>query len=279
MKLVTTIADLREQISRDQSVGFVPTMGYLHEGHLTLARRSVSDNNVTVMSIFVNPSQFAPSEDLASYPRDLERDRGLAESAGVDLLFVPSLADMSPMPVIEVGHIGQICEGAYRPGHFNGVAAVCTRLFAIVGPCRAYFGMKDAQQVAVVRKVVRDLDLPVEVIACRTVREADGLALSSRNSYLDESERRQASAIPEALLAAADLSDPDAQAMRDLVTTQLAAAEGVTLQYVDVVDPKTFEPVESVKGRVIVVLAAFVGKTRLIDNVEVGTDVGTGQPA
>lgn len=281
MKLVSSIAALRAELSANTNVGFVPTMGFLHEGHLTLARRSVSENDVTVMSIFVNPLQFAPSEDLSSYPRDIERDTALAETAGVDFLFVPSVAEMSPMETVEVGRIGQICEGEYRPGHFTGVATVCARLFEIVGPCRAYFGMKDAQQMAVVRKMVREtrLPLPIEVIGCPTVREADGLALSSRNVYLDPQQRQLASAIPKALFAAAELTGPDAEARRAFVVAELDAAKGVTLQYVDIVDPETFESLQYVKGRAIVVLAAFVGNTRLIDNVEVGTDVGTGQPA
>ncbi|MGH9196355.1 MAG: pantoate--beta-alanine ligase, partial [Acidimicrobiia bacterium] len=203
---------LRKEIAQDRAagrtIGFVPTMGALHDGHLSLVRRARSENDRVVASIFVNPLQFGPKDDFKKYPRDLRGDSALAESAGADYLFAPEVDEMYPrgqiQTAIEVGEIGDVLEGHFRPGHFGGVATVCVKLFNIVSPDRAYFGCKDAQQLAVVRQVVRELDLPLEIVPCATVREADGVAMSSRNRYLSDEERKAASAIPRGLFAGVD---------------------------------------------------------------------------
>ena len=270
--LVAALAGERRQ---GRTVGFVPTMGALHEGHLSLMRRARGENDVVVASIFVNPLQFAPTDDLARYPRNLEADAALAAEAGVDHVFAPEVAEMYPHGSIatrvDVGPIGDIGEGAWRPGFFAGVATVCCKLFHIVAPDRAYFGQKDAQQLAVIRQVVADLDLPVEIVGCPTVREPDGLALSSRNIYLDPEARRAAPALAAALLAARDAAaagEESVAELRRIVETCLEAEPGVHLQYVDLFDPATFSARERLDGRGILAAAAYVGGTRLIDNVE-----------
>ena len=258
-----------------RTVGFVPTMGALHEGHLSLLRRARADNDVVVASVFVNPLQFGPTDDFARYPRNLEADAALAAEAGADHLFAPDVAEMYPRGSIatrvDVGPIGDIGEGAWRPGFFAGVATVCCKLFHIVGPDRAYFGQKDAQQLAVIRQLVADLDLPVEIAGCPTVREHDGLALSSRNAYLDPEARRAAPALAAALAAARDAAaggEESAKELRRVVETCLGAEPGIHLQYVDLFDPDTFPARERLNGRGILAAAAYVGGTRLIDNVE-----------
>ena len=257
-------------------IGFVPTMGALHEGHVSLMRRARGENDVVVASIFVNPLQFAPTDDLARYPRNLEADAALAAEAGVDHLFAPEVAEMYPHGSIatrvDVGPIGDIGEGAWRPGFFAGVATVCCKLFHIVAPDRAYFGQKDAQQLAVIRQVVADLDLPLEIVGCPTVREPDGLALSSRNTYLDPEARRAAPALAAALMAARDAAasgEESAEELRWIVKTCLEAEPGIRLQYVDLFDADSFSPQERLDGRGILAAAAYVGGTRLIDNVDV----------
>ncbi len=259
-----------------RSVGFVPTMGALHEGHLSLLRRASADNDVVVASVFVNPLQFAPTDDFARYPRDLDADAALAAEAGVDHLFAPDVAEMYPRGSIatrvDVGPTGDVGEGVWRPGFFAGVATVCCKLFHIVGPDRAYFGQKDAQQLAVIRQLVADLDLPVEIVGCPTVREHDGLALSSRNAYLDPETRRAAPALAAALMAARDAAaggEGSAAELRWIVEACLEAEPGIHLQYVDLFDPATFSARERLDGRGVLAAAAYVGGTRLIDNVEV----------
>ena len=246
MKIVRTIPELRAQ-PREGSVGLVPTMGAFHDGHLALFRAAREENDVVVASLFVNPAQFGPNEDLAAYPRDQERDSGLAEEARVDVLFVPAADELYPpgfQTWVEVEELGRRLEGEYRPGHFRGVATICLKLFNIVRPDRAYFGQKDAQQVAVVRRMVRDLDLQLEIRVVPTVRDADGLALSSRNAHLSPEERERALALPLAL------------ATKDAAQAR-ARLNGLDVDYVEVAD---FEP------RVLAA-AVRVGKTRLIDNV------------
>lgn len=298
MKSVERSAELREILDeercRGRSVGFVPTMGYLHEGHLSLIRRGRGSDDVLVVSIFVNPLQFGESEDLNDYPRDLERDLKMCEEAGVDLVFVPSVEEMYPPGgpggsggpggvevTVGSGRLGTVLEGEFRPGHLDGVATVCTKLFSIVGRCRAYFGQKDAQQLAVIRRLVTDLDLPVEVVGCPTVREPDGLALSSRNLYLSPSEREGALVLSRALFdaeRAVARGEGSAEKIRELVTERVAEEPGVTLQYVEVVDAEGFEAVSDIEGETVVVLAALAGKARLIDNVVVtGTPRGPDQ--
>jgi pantoate--beta-alanine ligase len=269
-------AALAGERRQGRTVGFVPTMGALHEGHVSLMRHARAENGVVVASIFVNPLQFGPTEDLARYPRRLEADSVLAAEAGVDHLFVPEVGEMYPQGSIDtrvdVGPIGEAGEGAWRPGFFAGVATVCCKLFHIVGPGRVYFGQKDAQQLAVIRQVVADLDLPVEIIGCPTVREPDGLALSSRNAYLDPASRRAAPALAAALMAARDAAasgEESARELRWIVETCLEAEPGLRLQYVGLFDPVTFSVRERLDGRGVLAAAAFAGGTRLIDNVDV----------
>ena len=275
--LAVALAGEREQ---GRTVGFVPTMGALHRGHASLMQRARAENDVVVASIFVNPLQFGPTEDFFRYPRDLESDARLAEEAGVDHLFAPEVADMYPAGAVatrvDVGPIGEVGEGFWRPGFFSGVATVCVKLFNIVGPGRAYFGQKDAQQLAVIRQVVADLDLPVDVVGCPTVREPDGLAVSSRNAYLDPEARRVAPALAAALFAARDAAssgEDSARELRWLVETYLEGEPSLRLQYVDLFHPLTFAPLERLAGtggpgRAVLAAAAHAGGTRLIDNVE-----------
>jgi pantoate--beta-alanine ligase len=275
MHLFRTIAELRiwrsQQASR--SVGFVPTMGYLHEGHLALVRRARAENETVVVSIFVNPLQFGPQEDYDRYPRDLDRDLCLLEREGVDAVFAPSVSEMYPSgfstAVVVTGPIAERLEGEARPGHFRGVATVVTRLFGLVQPQRAYFGWKDAQQVLVVQRLVQDLALPVDIVPLPTVREADGLAMSSRNVYLSPEERVAASAIPRALFAALERfrsGERAAAALRELVQRTLTTTP-VRLEYVSVSDLETFQEVEYVERPALLLVAAWIGTTRLIDNV------------
>jgi pantoate--beta-alanine ligase len=253
-----------------KSIGLVPTMGALHAGHLSLVEASRRENDVVVVSVFVNPIQFGPNEDLDRYPRDWERDGKLLAEAEVDAVYRPSTEAMYPPGAstrVHVGEVSEPLEGAARPGHFEGVATVVTKLFTAVEPDRAYFGQKDAQQVAVVRRLARDLDLGVEIRVVPTVREPDGLALSSRNLYLDPAERRAAASLSAALREAstayaAGERDPDR--LRAVLLDRLSAEPLVTVDYAELVDPATFR-----KPGTLAVVAARVGKTRLIDNHEV----------
>jgi len=250
MKVVRTIAELRHSLPRGR-VGLVPTMGAFHAGHVSLFSAARAECEVVVVSLFVNPAQFGPNEDLGRYPRDEERDLRIAEDAGVDILFVPSADEIYPPGFgtwIDVGPAG--AEGEARPGHFRGVATVCLKLFNVVRPDVAYFGQKDAQQVAVLRRIVRDLDIPVELRVLPTVRDADGLAVSSRNAYLSPEERAHALALPRALAKAKDAADPVAVAREGL--------NGLVPEYVEIVD---------IGDAKVLAAAARVGPTRLIDNV------------
>ena len=249
MRTVTTIPELRAALAphRDETIALVPTMGAFHEGHLTLLRAARAEADVVVVSLFVNPAQFSEAADLNGYPRDESRDAALAAEAGVDLLFTPPAAEMYPpgfQTWVDVEQLGSVLEGAYRPGHFRGVATVCLKLFNIVRPQLAFFGQKDAQQVAVLRRMIRDLDLELELRVLPTVRDEDGLALSSRNARLSPDERRRARSLPRAL------ATKDAVRARELL-------RDVDVEYVEVAD---FEP------RVLAA-AVRVGETRLIDNV------------
>ena len=257
-----------------RTVGFVPTMGFLHEGHVSLLRRARKECDVVAMSIFVNPMQFAPSDDLAAYPRDLERDLAVAEKEAVDLVFNPETEEMYPRGrpevTIDPGPLGDRLEGASRPGHFGGVCTVVAKLFGLVGPARAYFGEKDAQQLAVIRRMVADLDMPVEVVACPTVREPDGLALSSRNTYLSPEERQAARCLYEALARAAWLvegGERDANVLRAEMAKRIGAERLASLDHVAVVEESTFEEIDRLEGPARALVAARVGKARLIDNV------------
>lgn len=264
------------QVTRSgKTLGFVPTMGALHEGHLSLVRASRSRCDVTAVSIFVNPLQFGPSEDLAKYPRTLERDVAMLEELGVDLLFLPSVEEMYPAGArtrVAVEGLSDKLDGASRPGHFVGVTTVVSKLFEIVRPDLAFFGQKDAAQVAVLRKMVRDLDMDVEMIVCPIVREKDGLAMSSRNAYLTPEQRQQALVLYRALMRVqmtADRGERDAAKLRAIGEQVVAEEPGARLDYFAVVDPETLEPVADTRRGALVAVAAYVGTTRLIDNIVV----------
>lgn len=254
-------------------VGLVPTMGYLHEGHLSLVRRAREDNGFVVVSIFVNPTQFAPEEDLDRYPRDLERDLDVADSAGADAVFHPQVREMyapDHCTWVEVEKLTERLCGASRPGHFRGVTTVVTKLFGIVTPDRAYFGQKDAQQALIIRRMTADLDLGVEIEVCATVRESDGLAMSSRNAYLSPEERRQASTLQRALREAAtaiETGERDPAAVRAAFHSRLAEAPLARLDYLEIVGTSDLAPVETIQAEVLVAAAVWFGDTRLIDNV------------
>jgi len=277
MRVIETVAALRSwRRALPGTLGLVPTMGYLHEGHLALVRRARAENDHVVVSIFVNPTQFGPGEDFAAYPRDTERDLALLRGEGVDAVFLPPVEEMYPprfSTAVEVGGVTERLEGAARPGHFRGVATVVAKLFNQSQPDRAYFGQKDAQQVLVVRQMVRDLDMPVEVVTVPTVRDADGLALSSRNVYLGPEERRAALAIPRGLFAAEAAfraGERDAARLRAMVMEHLEAEPLVQPEYVSLADAETLEELTVVDRPALLSLAARVGRARLIDNVVLG---------
>jgi pantoate--beta-alanine ligase len=248
-------------------------MGFLHDGHLSLMRRARQENDVVAVSIFVNPAQFGPNEDLARYPRDAEGDRNKCASAGVDVLFLPAAAEMypeGPAVFVTVEGVSDILEGSVRPGHFRGVATVVAKLFHIVQPHRAYFGQKDYQQCVVVRRMVAGLDLDVEVAVLPTVREPDGLAMSSRNVYLDPEQRRKAASLSRALRAGEELLRSgvrEAEKVRQKMRAVLLAEEGIAIDYAEAADPDTLTPLESVGNRAVLLVAARLGSTRLIDNM------------
>jgi pantoate--beta-alanine ligase len=277
MMIVSTLEELRSaRPLLDGPLGLVPTMGYLHEGHLSLVRRSRADCRHTAVSIFVNPTQFGPNEDLSKYPRDLERDLHLLEAEDVDLVWTPAPEDMYPSGFqtwVEVQEATRPLEGAQRPGHFRGVTTVVAKLFNAVGPAKAYFGQKDAQQAAVIRQMIRDLNFPIEIVICPIVREADGLALSSRNVYLDPDQRKAATVLFRALAAAQsayDKGERSAGKLRQIMTDTLASEPLARMQYVSCADYDTLQELEEVTGKTLLSMAVFVGKTRLIDNLVLG---------
>ncbi|BBI33237.1 pantoate--beta-alanine ligase [Cohnella abietis] len=292
-KIIRTIVELRQAIAEfrklsedNRSVGFVPTMGYLHEGHASLLRQSASDNGLTVLSIFVNPLQFGPNEDLDKYPRDEERDIKVAATAGTNIIFIPALSEMYPNQALTHISVSEITErlcGASRPGHFDGVAIVVTKLFNIVQPDRAYFGLKDAQQLAVISQMTQDLNIPVEIVPCPILREEDGLALSSRNVYLDEDQRSQALILSQSLSASTDWIQAGISAS-ELIAKLKAEISKAPLAKIDYVDVLTYpnlsqlnkdRPLNENNNDLLIAVAVYFGKTRLIDNrllnpVEVG---------
>ncbi|HMM99716.1 MAG TPA: pantoate--beta-alanine ligase [Anaerolineales bacterium] len=278
MMIVSSLDELRAaRLLLDGRLGLVPTMGYLHEGHLSLARRAREECDSVVASIFVNPTQFGPTEDLSKYPRDLDRDLSLLEAAGVDLVWTPDNETIYPPGFstwVEVEGLTKPLEGAARPGHFRGVTTVVAKLFNAVQPQAAYFGQKDAQQAAVVRKMTRDLNFPVEIVVCPTVREADGLAMSSRNSYLSPEERKSAVVLFRALTAAREAferGERDAESLRKVMSATLASEPRARTQYVSCADYDTLEELGTVTGKALLSMAVFIGKTRLIDNFVVGS--------
>lgn len=277
MKVVTTLDDLRHACAAlAEPMGLVPTMGYLHDGHLSLVRRARTECASVAASIFVNPAQFGPSEDLAAYPRDLARDLALLEEAGVDLVWTPTAEIVYPAGFqtwVTVEEMARPLEGAHRPGHFRGVATVVAKLFNAFQPQRAYFGQKDAQQAAVIRQMARDLDFPVEVVICPTVREQDGLAMSSRNAYLSQEQRAAAPVLFRALSAAAmawAAGQRDAEDLRQLMAGIIDAEPLARRQYVSVADPVTLQELEGPVADALLSMAVVVGTTRLIDNLILG---------
>lgn len=274
MRIVRDVASVRAAVAGAGRVGLVPTMGAFHEGHLSLVRAARAACDLVVVWLFVNPTQFNEAADLAAYPRDEERDAALAAACGADILFAPTVEEVYPAgyaTTVTVAGIADVLEGAQRPGHFAGVATVVAKMFNMVGPDVAFFGAKDAQQVAVVRRMVADLDLPVEIEVLPTVREPDGLAMSSRNVRLSPDDRRRATALHRGLSTARDavaagLRDPVAVAA---VVERALAGEGLTAEYIAVVDPGSFAPVASVDRPALVALAVRVGPVRLIDNMVV----------
>jgi pantoate--beta-alanine ligase len=276
MKVCRTVAEFRAARAGLPELGLVPTMGYLHDGHLSLVIRARSECSAVAASIFVNPTQFGPTEDLSRYPRDVARDLTLLEAAGVDLVFVPTAEAMYPPGFdtrIEVGSVTDVLEGAVRPGHFAGVATVVAKLFNITRPTRAYFGQKDGQQCVVIRQLVRDLDIPVEIVVAPTQREADGLALSSRNSYLTVAERTAAPAIYRGLEAVRRqfcAGQRDAAALRAVLRRELEAEPSFQIDYVSVADPVTLKELDRIDRAALASVAVRLGATRLIDNLILG---------
>jgi pantoate--beta-alanine ligase len=280
--VIRTIADVRSRADDARAaghrVGLVPTMGAFHDGHASLIERARAETEVVVVSIFVNPLQFEERVDLEAYPRDTERDLRKAERLGVDVVFAPTVHEMypgaAPRVTVDPGRLGERLEGASRPGHFRGVATVVSKLFHAVGPCRAYFGEKDAQQLAIVRGMVQDLDEPVEVIACPTVRDPDGLALSSRNARLTPDQREAAGCLFLALATAAELTrngERDATRLVAVMAREIGATPEARLDYAAVVDEETFEPVERIERPARALVAARLGDVRLIDNLVLPT--------
>ena len=277
MRNVITLAELRSARQNfPGSVGLVPTMGYLHEGHLSLVRRAREDCDHVIVSIFVNPTQFGPQEDLSRYPRDLDRDLSLLEPLGTGLVWIPTAESMYPpgfQTWVEVEGITRPLEGARRPGHFRGVTTVVAKLFNAVQPNRAYFGQKDAQQAAVIRQMTRDLNFPLEIVVCPIVREPDGLAMSSRNVYLNPEQRKAATALYRSLHAARELyeeGERNAEKVRGKMKEVLAGEPLVEIQYVSCADYDTLEELEEIQGKTLLSMAVFLGKTRLIDNIVLG---------
>jgi pantoate--beta-alanine ligase len=279
MKLCNTIAAMRaiREGSRGQRLGLVPTMGALHEGHLTLVRTAKSQCDLVAVSLFVNPLQFGPGEDFAKYPRDLGRDRDLLEKEGADFLFVPGVEEMYPRDAVTYvtveGLSDKLC-GFSRPGHFRGVTTVVSKLFHIVEPNLAFFGQKDGAQVAIIRRMTRDLNFPVQIVACPIVREPDGLAMSSRNAYLDSAQRKSAAVLYRSLTEIEkrfNQGERDAGRLVDAGKRIFAEEPSVRLDYLEIVHPDTLDPQNPASAGAMAAVAAFVGKTRLIDNVLLGT--------
>lgn len=276
MNIVKTIQEVRGHVkawrTEGLSVGFVPTMGYLHEGHQSLIKKAAEENDRVVVSIFVNPMQFGDKRDLETYPRDLEKDSAVCEAAGADLIFHPETEEMYGQDFstyVDMDNLTEVLCGRSRPGHFRGVCTVVMKLFNIVKPDRAYFGQKDAQQVAVIKRMVRDLDMDLEIVACETVREADGLAKSSRNVHLNPEERKVALVLHQALRAAekklaAGVTNP--LDIQKSIREKITAEASVKLDYAEVVDLETLKPVSRIEAPALVAAAVYVGKTRLIDN-------------
>ncbi len=280
MKLVTTIDEMRAFrnaiAASGKRLGLVPTMGALHEGHLSLVRAAREKSDFVAVSVFVNPTQFGPNEDFAQYPRDLKSDSALLEREHVDVIFAPCVEEMYPAGAVTwvtvEGMSDRLC-GKSRPGHFRGVTTVVSKLFHIIEPGTAFFGQKDAAQVAIIRRMVRDLNMPVRIEVCPIIREADGLALSSRNAYLNPAERRSALVLYRSLQRAKELFDQGERNSAKLIASgkqEFATEPSARLDYFEIVDPESLEPIFTISGRALIAVAAFAGNTRLIDNLVVG---------
>ncbi len=282
MRIITSPPEIRDYCrsarSRGEIIGFVPTMGFLHEGHLSLMRQARSESDLCVISVFVNPTQFGPREDYKTYPRDLNRDSEMAAGVGVDVIFAPAPEDMYPHgygTFVEVEGITEKMCGASRPGHFRGVTTVVAKLFNLVQPHRAYFGQKDAQQVVVIKRMAADLNFDVEVIIMPTVREEDGLAMSSRNRYLSPAERQAALVLIRSLNMAEDVvkgGQSDAAEISRRMRGMIEAEPLARIDYISVVDANTLEDLDLVQGEVLIALGVFIGKTRLVDNIVLDLD-------
>jgi pantoate--beta-alanine ligase len=277
MKIINSAKEIQKYCNflrtEGKTIGFVPTMGAFHEGHLSLMRQARKDNDVVVTSIFVNPTQFGPNEDYEAYPRDLDSDSKMASEVGVDVIFAPSTRDMYPKGYATFVHVEGITEkmcGASRPGHFRGVTTVVTKLFNLVKPHKAYFGQKDAQQCAVIKRMSEDMNFDIEIIIMPTVREADGLAMSSRNKYLNPEERKSALILINSLSLAEKLIKSGEVSASTLYQEMLSLINNEPLakiDYISIVDAETLEARETIKGKILIALAVYIGKTRLIDNV------------
>ena len=278
MQVTKTVAETRKQVKQwkkeGKTIGLVPTMGFLHEGHASLIRKCREQNDIVVVSDFVNPTQFGPNEDLEAYPRDFERDSKLCESLGADLIFAPSPEDMyhDPHAFVSIDTLSETLCGKTRPIHFKGVCTVVTKLFHIVAPDRAYFGEKDAQQLAIIRKMVKDLNFDIEIVGCPIVREEDGLAKSSRNTYLNAEERKAALCLSRAVKAGKEViyTGADAKEVLNPMKAIIEAEPLARIDYVMMVDALTMQPIEKADRDVLVAIAVYIGKTRLIDNFSYG---------
>ncbi len=287
MKLITNVAEMQSfSLSAKavgKKVGFVPTMGYLHDGHLSLVRAAREANDLVVVSIFVNPTQFGPGEDFDRYPRNLERDKRLVEGAGADVVFHPTATDMYPQDFstyVEETKLSRHLCGLSRPTHFRGVTTVVLKLFNIVLPDVAYFGQKDAQQALLIKRMVRDLNVPVKIEVLPTVREKDGLAMSSRNEYLTPEQRRQATVLFKALTEAKrriDSGERKADKIQETIKAIIESAREAKIDYISIANRDTLDEVENLRGNVLIALAVFIGKTRLIDNLELTLPSGRGE--
>ncbi|HEY3311455.1 MAG TPA: pantoate--beta-alanine ligase [Anaerolineales bacterium] len=277
MIIVTTLEELfQARRLLDGPVGLVPTMGYLHDGHISLVRQARSECESVITTIFVNPTQFGPNEDLAKYPRDAKRDLKLLEQAQVDIVWKPAVEEMYPAGYqtwVEVENLTKPLEGSMRPGHFRGVTTIVSKLFNATRPDRAYFGQKDAQQAAVIRQMTRDMSYPIEIVICPILREADGLAMSSRNVYLDPQQRRAATVLYRSLTAAKRAyaeGERNAETLRQIVRQMVGAEPLAQLQYVSCADHKTLDELETIHAEALLSMAVYMGKTRLIDNFVLG---------
>lgn len=275
MKVISSIEEIKKIKRYNISIGFVPTMGYLHEGHISLIKKAREENDIVITSIFVNPTQFSPNEDFEKYPRDESRDLQKCEENGCDIVFLPQVDEMYPdsfLTFVQVEELGKGLCGKSRPTHFRGVTTVLTKLFNIVKPDRAYFGQKDAQQLVIVKKMVEDLNMYVEIIGCPIVREADGLAISSRNTYLSPEERNDALFLNKSLKLAKNLienGEKNISIIKNEMKKTILSGNNNSIDYIEFVDTKTLNPVSEIKDKVLIAIAVKVGKTRLIDNIVV----------